>query len=46
MSASQSLSPSLNLNVNEPPPSLITPLIGFVVTTALTSTVMMLLSQL
>lgn len=46
MNASQSVSSALNLNESERPPSLITPLIGFVVTTALTSTVMMLLSQI
>ena len=46
MNASQPTSSSLDVAQSERPPSLVTPLIGFVLTTALTSTVMMLLGQL
>lgn len=42
MNASQPIS----FQAGERPPSFINPLIGFVLTTALTSTVMMLLGQL
>ena len=46
MNASQPASSSLGVSESERPPSFINPLIGFVLTTALTSTVMLLLGQL
>ena len=46
MNASQPASSSLDVSESERPPSFINPLIGFVLTTALTSTVMLLLGQL
>jgi len=46
MNASQPASPSLGVSEGERPPSFINPLIGFVLTTAITSMVMMLLGQL
>lgn len=46
MNASQPASSSLRASESERPSSFINPLIGFVLTTALTSTVMMLLGQL
>jgi hypothetical protein len=46
MNASQPASSSLGVSESERPPSFVNPLIGFVLTTALTSTVMLLLGQL
>ena len=46
MNASQPVSSSRGVSESERPPSFINPLIGFVLTTALTSTVMLLLGQL
>ena len=46
MNALQPALSSLGVSESERPPSFVNPLIGFVLTTALTSTVMLLLGQL
>ena len=45
MNASQAASPNLDGHDGERPPSFVAPLIGFVLTTAFASTVMILLGQ-